>query len=142
MTDDFDRRLNPFRYDSDGNLTQAARAQDSSLRLDSFEGGRGGSSAPTLAVNAALLNSRAGQCDRVGADFEQTCGKPLGDTEHAGSGMHGFTSAGAFGALADRWKAETHYVAVGLIGTFAGDLRQSADAYTKQDQAAAGSLHR
>lgn len=143
MTDAFDRRLNPYRYDSDGNLTAAARQQDSALHLDHVsQDGAGGPGGSTLVVRAPLLRTRADQCDDVAADFQRVCDEPLDETGDAGTGMKGFSCVGAFGDLTHRWKAQTRYVTVSMLGTFAADLRQSADEYEKNDRAAARSMHR
>ncbi len=134
-TDDWDRRLNPFRYDGDGNLTESAKQQDQSLRLDSYDGGRGGGpEGPALHVDASLLKGRADDTDAVAKDFQRVCDAPLKSTKEVPKGLKGFRCAGAFATFEARWQAETSYVEVSLLAKFAEDLRDGAKAFTAQDR--------
>ncbi len=119
MNADLDRVLNPFRYDSDGNPTEAALRHDSAQR-------RAPGGGEALRVSPASLRARADACDAVAARFEQECVKPLSSTGVAGNGMKGFRCAGAFSVLESRWRAQVRHTGAGLMGTFARDLRDGA----------------
>ncbi len=139
--DNLDRRLNPFRYDDAGNLTDAARRQDRSLRPDASDGARGPvDTSPVLTVSARVLNRCADDTDTVARDFARVCRAPLSSTREVAKGLRGFRCAGAFAALEARWQAETRYVETRLLGTFAENLRDGATAYTDQNRSAAESF--
>lgn len=142
MTDDeLDRRLNPFRYDGTGNLTDSARRQDRSLRLDSYDGGHAAvTGPPALTVSASLLDERAADTDAVAKEFRRACRAPLSSTREVAGGLKGFRCAGAFAVFEARWQAETRYVETHLLATFAQDLRSGAKAYADRNQETADSF--
>ncbi|GAB2631377.1 hypothetical protein GCM10027168_73400 [Streptomyces capparidis] len=51
---DWDRLLNPFRYDSDGNLTEAAQQQDLRMRLNTAGDSRSAVAAPVAPAKSSL----------------------------------------------------------------------------------------
>lgn len=55
--EDWDRLLNPFRYDGEGNLTAAGRKQDARMRLDSAGGSGHGGGSGDLNVEIPALDS-------------------------------------------------------------------------------------
>ncbi len=135
MTTDWDRRLNPFRYDANGNLTEAAKQQDEALHLDSYDGS--GPSGPKLHVTAGVLNDRADKTDKVASDFHSACESPMKSTGDVAKGLKGFRSASAFATFEERWRSEAHYVENQLLAKFAQDLRDAATAFTTHDTATA-----
>jgi hypothetical protein len=137
VADDMDRRLNPFRYRSDGTLTDQARQQDQTLRVVAAPAEaplyQGPGDLPTLMVSPSLLRERAGRTDAVSEDFARVCEAPLKDTADVPEGLKGFRSAGAFSTFQERWVGDIAYVRRDLLGRFAQGLRDGASDFHTAD---------
>jgi Excreted virulence factor EspC, type VII ESX diderm len=143
MTSDWDRVLNPFRYDSQGNLTDHARQRDQELTLDHVAPEPGGSTAPAgpvLKVTPSLLRDRAGKAETVAGDFKKAddsaMAKGDGTTSKTGAiaaGLRGFRCAGAFSVFEERWNSQMTYVTGMLRHGVADALRSAAADHEKTD---------
>lgn len=101
---DWDRLVNPFRYNADGTLTEAAREQDTTMRLNSAGGvhidGYGGGRA---SVHTATLTKAETALDEIRSDTDRVGLPALQATDDAVTGLNGWDSAGGLNAFRARW---------------------------------------
>ncbi|KRV51055.1 hypothetical protein AQ490_02280 [Wenjunlia vitaminophila] len=121
---DWDRLLNPFRYDEDGNLTRAAREQDTRMRLNSIDGKR--PTGPKLHLSPAELRAVGRAAEKVKSDFEEADDAAEKATRRIASGLGGWRSADAFAEFQERWKVQVAHVSRMLKHNIASPLKNTA----------------
>lgn len=75
---DWDRLLNPHRYDGDGNLTDAAKQQDVHMQLNSTGGGGGGGAGGSgdLKVETPALDTASKNAAALRGDISKATNAP------------------------------------------------------------------
>ncbi|MEU8514316.1 type VII secretion target [Kitasatospora sp. NPDC048722] len=141
---DFERRMNPWLFDSTGKLTDAAKKQFPDLAA--VESGvpapayapstpAPGASAPTVAVSPEALRRAATNSDTLKTKFGQACKQP---TTHASAASGqlptGWTLRAAITNATGIWTDQVKALE-DAIGNVAGNLRLNADRYAQTDQA-------
>ncbi|MCM2425790.1 type VII secretion target [Streptomyces sp. RKAG337] len=139
----WDRTLNPFRYDKNGDLTESAKQRDAEMTLDHVAPESGvstGQAGPVLKVTPSVLRERAGKAEIVAADFEKADDSAMGqgsatagNTGQIAAGLRGFHCAGAFASFQERWGHQMRYVKTTLLRDVAGGLRAAANDHQDAD---------
>jgi Excreted virulence factor EspC, type VII ESX diderm len=140
MTSDWDRILNPFRYDSDGNLTDQAKQHDARMQLDHVQDGGSGSEGKVLRITPSRLRDLAGKAETAAHNFKKADDSAMAEgkggesrTGAVAAGLDGFDCANAFAVFEKRWNDQMKYVTNMLLDGVAGGLRAAADEHESTD---------
>ncbi|MFD0162561.1 hypothetical protein ACFVJH_00115 [Streptomyces decoyicus] len=132
--EDWDRRLNPFRYNSDGTLTDAARKQNVAMQLNSANAdGYAGAGSGQASVHIATLTKAASALEEIRSDTDQVGLAALNATDASVIGLQGWESAGGLGAMRARWADEAVNFSEQLSDACA-NLHNTATAYKDTDR--------
>ncbi|MFD7905635.1 WXG100 family type VII secretion target [Kitasatospora sp. NPDC059722] len=141
---DFERRMNPWLFDSSGKLTDAAKKQFPDLAA--VESGAPapvytpsapapGTSAPTVAVSPEALRRAATNSDTLKTKFGQACKQPTTHASAASAQLPtNWALRAAITSAAGVWTDQVRTLE-DAIGNVAGNLRLNADRYAQTDQA-------
>ncbi|AJT68634.1 hypothetical protein T261_7032 [Streptomyces lydicus] len=104
---DWDRRLNPFRYNADGSLTDAAKRQNVTMELNSAGsngGGGAGHGGRQASVLTAVLEKTSTALEDLRADTDKVDQKARDATSDASSSLlDGWKSGLGLSTLGRRW---------------------------------------
>ncbi|MEU4118319.1 hypothetical protein AB0F71_27970 [Kitasatospora sp. NPDC028055] len=132
---EFDRMMNPWAYDADGNLTDRARAQEAartqlnSAKSQAGDGGGGGG----FTVDANALGTAATNSDQIHARLN-TDGRGADEaTAKVSTSLANWSTGKAAKSAADTW--DQCVAALGqTIGQTTQALRTSATTYQQHEQ--------
>ncbi|MGW9046944.1 hypothetical protein ACWGQL_30990 [Streptomyces lydicus] len=136
---DWDRRLNPFRYNADGTLTEAAQRQNVTMELNSAGGGGGGASGRghggrQASVRTAALTKAAKALEDLRGDTDAVDQHALSDTDVASSALHGWRTADGLSTMHRRWAEEAVNLSK-LLSDATMKLHNTNNSYDETDHA-------
>ncbi|MFD0275868.1 WXG100 family type VII secretion target [Kitasatospora sp. NPDC127111] len=141
---DFERRMNPWLFDSSGNLTEAAKKQFPDLATVASGApapswtpatpGTPGPAGPTLTVSPDALRKAANNAATLQTKFTQACRKPFERLHEATEDLpRGWALVGALWTADEVWMAQVNALdaALGRVSEFLGT---NADSYARAEQ--------
>ncbi|WP_030799063.1 hypothetical protein [Streptomyces sp. NRRL S-337] len=132
---DWDRRLNPFRYNADGTLTDAAKRQNVTMELNSA-GANGGGGAGAVGhqstVRPSALTKAARALDELQGDTDKVDQHTLAETDVASNALRGWQSAGGLFRLHRRWAEESVHLSAMLFEANV-KLRDTSSSYERNE---------
>ncbi|MGX1759133.1 hypothetical protein ACWIG5_19830 [Streptomyces lydicus] len=132
---DWDRRLNPFRYNADGSLTDAAKRQNVTLELNSAAGkgeGCSGHVGHQTSVSTEVLTKAANALEQLRSDTDKVDMNALSATDAAWSALSGWRAANGLDRTHRRWAAEAGNLSKTLSEATA-KLHNTSASYTHTD---------
>ncbi|MFJ3792436.1 WXG100 family type VII secretion target [Kitasatospora sp. NPDC090091] len=141
---DFERRMNPWLFDSSGNLTEAAKKQFPDLAAAAsgapapgwvpVASGTPGPSGVTVKVSPDALRRAATNTGTLQTKFSQACGKPFDRLHEMTQDMpQGWAVVGALSTARDVWDAQVKSLGE-LLGRVGENLTATADSYARAEQ--------
>ncbi|MFI2263719.1 hypothetical protein [Streptomyces tubercidicus] len=134
---DWDRRLNPFRYNEDGSLTDAAKRQNVTMELNSAGGNGGGgagSGGRQTSVHTAALTKAAKAVEELRGDTDKVDQHALSATDAASSGLHGWQTDDGLFRMHRRWAGEAVHLSTRLSEAYM-KLHNTSVSYERTDHA-------
>ncbi|WP_310726891.1 hypothetical protein [Streptomyces sp. N2A] len=130
---DWDRRLNPFRYNADGTLTDAAKRQNVTMELNSAgHNGGGGRAGHQASVRTSALTKAARALDELQGDTDKVDQHTLTETDAASNGLRGWQTAGGLFRLHRRWAEESVHLSAMLFEANV-KLRETRSSYERTE---------
>ncbi|MFE7318233.1 hypothetical protein ACFU7T_34820 [Streptomyces sp. NPDC057555] len=132
---DWDRRLNPFRYNADGSLTDAAKRQNVTMELNSAGGkgsGGAGSGGQQTSVRTAALTKAAKALEDLRGDTDKVDQPALSETDVASSALGGWHSSQGLSALHKRWADESVHLST-MLSDAVMKLHNTSSSYERTD---------
>ncbi|MFE1171227.1 hypothetical protein [Streptomyces sp. NPDC058773] len=127
--EDWDRRLNPFRYKADGTLTDAARKQNVAMQLNSANAdGYAGAGSGQASVHIATLTKAESALEEIRSDTDQVGLAALNATDDSVIGLQGWESAGGLDVMRTRWADESVNFS-GQLSDACANLHNTTTAY-------------
>ncbi|MFF9640057.1 WXG100 family type VII secretion target [Kitasatospora aureofaciens] len=137
---DFERRMNPWLFDSSGNLTDAAKKQFPDLAAAASGTAAPAyapsvpSGAPTVTVSVEALTRAANNVDTLKTKFAQACKQPSGHVSAVDNLPSGWALRTAVAAANSVWTDQVKALE-GAIGQLAEALRTNAGNYARAEHA-------
>ncbi|WP_406475720.1 hypothetical protein [Streptomyces platensis] len=134
---DWDRRLNPFRYNADGQLTDAAKRQNVTMELNSAEGKGGGGTGHggrQTSVHTAVLTRAANSLEQLRSDTDKVDMNALSDTDAAWSALDSWQVANGLDRMHKRWAAEASNLSK-MLSEATMKLHNTTTSYANTDDA-------
>ncbi|MFD3421287.1 hypothetical protein [Streptomyces decoyicus] len=132
---DWDKILNPFRYNADGSLTDAAKRQNVTMELNSAGGtGGGGGGGRQTSVRTTALTKAADSLEQLRSDTDKVDMKALSETDTAWSALDGWQAANGLDKMHRRWAAEAGNLSKMLSEAIA-KLHNTSTSYAHTDHA-------
>ncbi|MEU9076938.1 hypothetical protein ACFYUY_29520 [Kitasatospora sp. NPDC004745] len=130
----FDRMMNPWAYDADGNLTAQARAQESARTQINSAQAPGGGDGGGFAADPTVLATAGGNSDQIHARLN-TDGRGADEaTAKVATGLANWSTGRAAQAAATTWDQQV--AALGAtIGQITQALNTSAANYRQNESA-------
>ncbi|MGW5818268.1 hypothetical protein [Streptomyces noursei] len=132
---DWDRRLNPFRYNADGSLTDAAKRQNVTMELNSAgakRSGDAGSGGRQTSVRTAALTKAAKALEDLRGDTDKVDQPALSETDVASSALGGWNSSQGLSALRKRWADESVHLST-MLSDAVMKLHNNSSSYERTD---------
>lgn len=110
---EWDRLLNPHRYDAEGNLTEAARHQDVRMRLNSAgSGGKSGGGAGDLKVEIPALDRAGKRAYEIHGRLSRATAEPDKSTyaAHSALSSEGFALGVALRDVITTWDEKSRHL--------------------------------
>ncbi|MFG2585581.1 type VII secretion target [Streptomyces malaysiensis] len=119
-----------------GIKAEAAKQQESHMRLNQLDDGNGGRGIPQkkLKVTASVLRNKAGKVDHVSTGFAKADNETMTETGQVKASLKGFDSAAAFATFQERWRSQMRYAQGLLSQGLAGPLRDAATHFEVTDK--------
>ncbi|MFD5385949.1 type VII secretion target [Streptomyces sp. NPDC127074] len=123
---------------------EAAKQQESHVRLNQLDDGNGGRGIPQkkLKVTASVLRNKAGKVDHVSTGFAKADNETMTETGQVKASLKGFDCAAAFATFQERWGAQMRYAQGLLSQGLAGPLRDAATHFEVTDKGVGDGLDR
>ncbi|MBO1416932.1 WXG100 family type VII secretion target [Streptomyces sp. FH025] len=137
---DFERRMNPWLFDSAGNLTEAAKKQFPDLAAAASGTAAPAyapsaqSAGPTVTVSVEALTRAATNVDTLKTKFAQACKQPSAHTSAAEGLPAGWALRAAIATANSVWTDQVKALE-GAIGQLAEALRTNAGNYARAEHA-------
>ncbi|AZS74851.1 hypothetical protein DDE74_31455 [Streptomyces lydicus] len=134
---DWDRRLNPFRYNADGSLTDAAKRQNVTMELNSAagEGDSGsGRAGHQTSVRTEVLTKAANTLEQLRSDTDKADMNALSATDAAWSALSNWQAANGLDRMHRRWAAEAGNLSK-MLSDATAKLHNTTTSYEHTDQA-------
>jgi uncharacterized protein YukE len=130
---DFERRMNPWLFDSSGNLTDQAKTQFPDLAALATHAPTPGwaptTGGATVLVTPAALQQASQNATALDASMRAECGKPELNATAAVTALTGWSSSPAINTAWNTWKLQTQALS-SLIGRLTTNLQANATSYT------------
>ncbi|ANZ14898.1 hypothetical protein O1L44_02810 [Streptomyces noursei] len=133
---DWDRRLNPFRYNDDGSLTDVAKRQNVAMELNSAESrgdGGAGSGGRQTSVRTVALTKAAKALEDLRGDTDKVDQPALSETDVASSALGGWQSSQGLSALHKRWADESVHLST-MLSDAVMKLHNTSSSYERTDR--------
>ncbi|AUY52303.1 hypothetical protein [Streptomyces sp. CB01881] len=147
---DFERRINPWLFDSSGNLTEAAKKQFPDLasaasgapapgwtptvQATPGPAGAAGASGAVVKVSPDALRRAAGNVGTLQTKFSQACKKPFDRVNEATEDLpRSWALVGALGTARDVWNAQVQSL-TDTFGRIGENLGANAESYARAEQ--------
>ncbi|MEU6327137.1 hypothetical protein ABZ851_07610 [Streptomyces sp. NPDC047049] len=134
---DWDRRLNPFRYNADGSLTDSAKGQNVKMELNSAAGkSASGTGHPgrQTSVSTEVLTKAANTLEQLRSDTDKVDMNALSATDAAWSALSGWQAANGLDRLHRRWAAEAGNLSK-MLSDATAKLHNTTTSYAQTDHA-------
>ncbi|MDH6131816.1 hypothetical protein P3T37_001190 [Kitasatospora sp. MAA4] len=131
---DFERKVNPWLFDSSGNLTEQAKKQFPELAGDtgpvtiSSSGGGNGGSGTTVTVSTTTLETASQNATTLRATLHTECDKPWTNVGPAVGALQGWQSSTALYNAWATWESQVQALAARLDAV-AQNLHTTAQNY-------------
>ncbi|MFE1174256.1 hypothetical protein [Streptomyces sp. NPDC058773] len=131
---DWDRRLNPFRYNADGSLTDSAKRQNVTMELNSAGGSGGtGGAGGQVSVQKAVLNKASTALDDLRTDTDKVDQKAIDETSDASaSALDDWQYGLGLDSMLKRWGDGASNLSV-MLSDAASKLHNTAAFYMDTD---------
>ncbi|GAB2727459.1 WXG100 family type VII secretion target [Kitasatospora kifunensis] len=130
---EFERRMNPWLFDSSGSLTDQAKQQFPDLAEPlapvALTGGGG-----TLSVQPAVLTQVAQQASVLQETVKSECDQPWQNVTGAVGALTGWDTSGALNTAWSVWSQQVQALS-DAMGRIAQNLKTNADSYLNHEQA-------
>ncbi|MFE7528500.1 WXG100 family type VII secretion target [Kitasatospora sp. NPDC057542] len=134
---EFDRMMNPWAYDADGNLTAAAKRQEAArTQINSTGAGAGGGG---FSVDLAALDSAAATADQINGRLGGECQSADDEMAAVAGGLAGFGVGTACKDASATWDKQIQALSK-VIGGLAQNVRSTAKNYRDANAAVAGTF--
>lgn len=134
---EWDKILNPFRYNADGSLTDTAKRQNVTMELNSAAGrgvsGAGGGGLQT-SVRTTVLTKAANSLEQLRSDTDKADMKALSETDAAWSALDGWQAANGLDKMHRRWAAEASNLSK-MLSEATAKLHNTTTSYAHTDHA-------
>ncbi|GLW17650.1 hypothetical protein Stsp01_43930 [Streptomyces sp. NBRC 13847] len=134
---EWDKILNPFRYNADGSLTDAAKRQNVTMELNSAGGAGGGGTGGggrQASVRTAVLTKAADSLEQLRSDTDKVDIKALSETDSAWSALDGWQAANGLDKMHRRWAAEASNLSK-MLSEATAKLHNTSTSYAHTDHA-------
>ncbi|WP_030985476.1 hypothetical protein [Streptomyces sp. NRRL S-1813] len=132
---EWDKILNPFRYNADGSLTDAAKRQNVTMELNSAGGtGGGGGGGRQTSVRTTVLTKAADSLEQLRSDTDKVDMKALSETDSAWSALDGWQAATGLDKMHRRWAAEASNLSK-MLSEATAKLHNTSTSYAHTDRA-------
>ncbi|MCC9306849.1 WXG100 family type VII secretion target [Kitasatospora sp. RB6PN24] len=139
---DFERRINPWLFDSSGNLTDQAKKQFPDLAAAEGPvtiGTPAQSGGQSLSVNPSVLETASQNASVLRGMVRSECDKPWSNVGTAVGAMQGWDSSAALSTAWTIWEQQSQALAARL-DTISQNLHANAQNYSNADSANAAHL--
>ncbi|MGW3078726.1 MULTISPECIES: type VII secretion target [unclassified Kitasatospora] len=132
---EFDRMMNPWAYDANGNLTAKARGQEAArTQINSAGAAAGG-----FSVDLASLDSAAATADQINCRLGGECESADDEMAAVAGGLAGFGIGAACKEASATWDKQIQSLSK-VIGGLAQNVRSTAKNYRDANAAIAGTF--
>ncbi|GHF66540.1 hypothetical protein GCM10018790_50650 [Kitasatospora xanthocidica] len=133
---EFDRLMNPWAYDADGNLTaEAQRREAARTQLNSAGASAGGG----FSVDPGALDAAATDAEQINGRLMGECRSADDEMAAVGGGLVGFGLGGACKEASATWDKQILALSK-VIGGLAQNVRSTAKNYRDANAAVAGTF--
>ncbi|WP_159425106.1 hypothetical protein [Streptomyces sp. TLI_053] len=136
---EFERRMNPWLFDSSGNLTEEAKKQFPDLAATAtgapppitFQPGGGG---PSVKANPGMIRQAGTNATALRESVRTECGQPAGHVTGAIAALAGWSLSTALSTAWSVWSGQSHTLGE-AVGTIGKNLHTTAQNYESTETA-------